>query len=276
MRRTEVRGPLASPILPRPCSPLMGDGLFCSDPLVLLHLHQPCDQVFGWGQSQGEARPGSPQLPQTTISLSGGGKWAWDRIRVQQSRVRAGPPHQPFTLPSCWAPPHLPAKCHPSMESQTHSHQPGFCGKDSYHGSHSHLPPPPHRKVGSRKACEGTQVQGHSGRHGRGTLSHLAARLFACSSTHRMYMMTPMAQQSTGRPYRCRPTTSGAANSVHLLVNIRLGQALYHPYPLPGMGTSSLLPRATPGRLSPTLPCPPPLLAQILGGPTGLLDEAIL
>lgn len=23
-------------------------------------------------------------------------------------------------------------------------------------------------------------------------------------------MMTPMAQQSTGRPYRCRPTTSGA------------------------------------------------------------------
>lgn len=24
-------------------------------------------------------------------------------------------------------------------------------------------------------------------------------------------MMTPMAQQSTGRPYRCRPTTSGAA-----------------------------------------------------------------
>lgn len=29
--------------------------------------------------------------------------------------------------------------------------------------------------------------------------------------THRMYMMTPMAQQSTGRPYLCRPTTSGAA-----------------------------------------------------------------
>ncbi len=28
--------------------------------------------------------------------------------------------------------------------------------------------------------------------------------------THRMYMITPMAQQSTGLPYLCLPTTSGA------------------------------------------------------------------
>lgn len=30
--------------------------------------------------------------------------------------------------------------------------------------------------------------------------------------THRMYMITPMAQQSTGLPYLCLPTTSGALN----------------------------------------------------------------
>lgn len=69
--RTEAKGTLASsPILPGLCSPLMGDGLFRSDPLVLFHLHQPCDQVFGWGQNQGEASHGH------TISLSKSDEWA--------------------------------------------------------------------------------------------------------------------------------------------------------------------------------------------------------
>lgn len=64
------------PLLPfstGPCSPLMRDGLFCGNPLVLLHLHQPCDQVFGWGQSQGWARDGRP------ISLSRCDEWAGEQ-----------------------------------------------------------------------------------------------------------------------------------------------------------------------------------------------------
>ena len=57
------------------------------------------------------------------------------------------------------------------MESQTHNRQPGFCGRDSCRGSHSHLPLPPHRKVDSLKACMGAHTQGHSGRPWMQTLS---------------------------------------------------------------------------------------------------------
>lgn len=89
-------------------------------------------------------------------------------------------------------------------------------------------------------------------------------------------MMTPMAQQSTGRPYRCRPTTSGAANRTHLLVSISPGLALYHPHPFAGMGTfsSTTQSQALKAVSHPALPYS--LLAQVFGGPTGLLDEAIL
>lgn len=65
MKKTEDKEPLASPPIlparpPAPCSPLMGDGLFCSDPLVLLHLHQPCDQVFGWEKARESLGMGTP------------------------------------------------------------------------------------------------------------------------------------------------------------------------------------------------------------------------
>lgn len=135
------------------------------------------------------------------------------RSRVRQRRLRAGPPHQPFPLPTRWAPPHPPVKYHPNMESQIHSRQPGSCGRGSCRGSHSHLPLPPRRRVGSLKACMRVKGQVHPGRPWAQDPTGLTESLCACPFTHRMYMMTPMAQQSTGRPYRCRPTTSGAANT---------------------------------------------------------------
>lgn len=129
------------------------------------------------------------------------------RSRIQQ-KLRAAPPSlRPSALPTCWPSPHLPEKYRPSMESQTHSHQPGSCGRDSCRGSHSHLLLPPHRRVGCLK---GYIEQGHLGRPQNNRPAHLAASPVMCPFTHRMYMMTPMAQQSTGRPYRCLPTTSGA------------------------------------------------------------------
>lgn len=80
-------------------------------------------------------------------------------------------------------------------------------------------------------------------------------------------MMTPMAQQSTGRPYRCRPTTSGAKKKKWSSA----GQYQAWPHiaasPLP----QSLSMKAVP----PTIPVPS-LLAQILRGSTGLLDKAVL
>lgn len=60
VRRTWRQEPCLPSRLPGPCSPLVGDRLFCCDPLVLLYLHQPCDQVLGWGQSQAEAQRRSP------------------------------------------------------------------------------------------------------------------------------------------------------------------------------------------------------------------------
>ena len=86
------------------------------------------------------------------------------RSRIRQRRLRTGPPHQPFAVPGRWAPPHPPGRCHPSTESQIHSRQQGSCGRDSCHGSRSHLPPPPHRKAGSLKACIRAKGQGHPGR----------------------------------------------------------------------------------------------------------------
>lgn len=39
-----------------------------------------------------------------------------------------------------------------------------------------------------------------------------------------MYMMTPVAQQSTGLPYLCLPTTSGAAREHnHLVISATAG-----------------------------------------------------
>lgn len=112
--------------------------------------------------------------------------------------------------------------------------------------------------------------------HGCRPSSHLTASLFAHLSTYRMYMMTPMAQQSTGRPYRCRPTTSGAANRTHLLVSISPGLALYHPHPFAGMGTFSPTTQSQALKAVSHPALPYSLLAQVFGGPTGLLDEAIL
>lgn len=211
----------------------MGDGLFCSDPLILLHLHQPGDQVFGWGQSQGEARHGTPSHCLEVMNGLGG------RSRVQQRRLSTGPPHQPFTLPKCWAPPHPPVKYHPNMESQIHSRQPGSSGRDSCHGSRSHLPPPLHRKVDSLKACMEAKGQSQPGRPWTSASTVPSCKPLCLPSTHKMYMMTPMAQQSTGRPYRCRPTTSGAANTVPI------GQYQAWPSLVPFTPTSPL-PRATP------------------------------
>lgn len=44
---------------------------------------------------------------------------------------------------------YLLVRYHPNMEDQTRSHQPRFCGTGSCHGSHNHLHPSPHRRVGS-------------------------------------------------------------------------------------------------------------------------------
>lgn len=43
-------------------------------------------------------------------------------------------------------------------------------------------------------------------------------------------MMTPMAQQSTGRPYRCRPTTSGAKKKIviyWLVTSVAIYSSIY-------------------------------------------------
>lgn len=88
-------------------------------------------------------------------------------------------------------------------------------------------------------------------------------------------MMTPMAQQSTGRPYRCRPTTSGAAYIVPIGSSVsgltRPGTSHIH-----SLGTS-FPPTQSHSLKVVSHPAPAtPLLAQVLRGPTGLLDEAIL
>lgn len=233
MRRIEAKGTLTSPpILPKPCSPLMGDGLFCSDPLVLLHLHQPCDQVFGWGQSQEEARHGTPSHCLEVMDVLGG------RSRVQQRKLRTGPPHQSFTLPTFWAPPHPPVKCHPSMESQTHSRLPGSCGRDSCHGFRSHLPLPPHRKVGSLKVCMGPEgkiiQEGHGHRPPPGYTPP------SCKPPHSPIHSQDVHDDSNGPAvYRASiplPAYNlwGCKRSTNWLVNIRPGQAWYHSHPLPG------------------------------------------
>lgn len=157
---------------PLPCrpSPLVGDGLLCRDPLVLLYLHQPRHQLLGWGQGGVSAR---------------------------------GPP-APLACPPPSTGAHPPARYRPSRAGRTRSPRPGFCGRGSCRGSRSHPRPPPRRRGGSPRGC--------AGRCASAQRPPLPPPCPPCPArTHRMYMMTPIAQQSTGRPYRCRPTTSGAA-----------------------------------------------------------------
>lgn len=84
-------------------------------------------------------------------------------------------------------------------------------------------------------------------------------------------MMTPMAQQSTGRPYRCRPTTSGAANTVSICWSVP-GLGLVPLTPLPGLDTSFLpYPEPLLEGCLPPCPCPTPCLPRYSGVPQGSL-----
>lgn len=65
-------------------------------------------------------------------------------------------------------------------------------------------------------------------------------------------MMTPVAQQSTGLPYLCLPTTSGAAKSATTWLSPQQQAAA---------------PLQKPAGCS---------LTQVLGRPTGVLDEPVL
>lgn len=72
--------------------------------------------------------------------------------------------------------------------------------------------------------------------------------------TYSMYIMTPMAQQSTGRPYRCLPTTSGAASKNTLSTH-------WSKFLLIDMQILEIFDRDA--------------STEILWSPTGVLDEAI-
>lgn len=124
----------------------------------------------------------------------------WDQSPAE--KVDSSPAHQ-FLYSALMLGTSLPA-CEMSscMESQTHNRQPGFYGRDLcrvliviflYLLIERWMP---------LKACMGAHTQVIQEGHGCRPSSHLTASLLAHLSTHRMYMMTPMAQQSTGRPYR--------------------------------------------------------------------------
>lgn len=146
-------------------------------------------------------------------------------------------PTPPLPPTRSWTPPHRPERCHPSRESQIHSRQPGSCGTDSYHGSHSHPPPPLHRKEGSLKACMGPN--GRVTQEGCGHSPHptwLQAHLPVIHSQDVHDDSNGPAVHGASIPlpaYHLR----GCKWSVHLLVSIRPGQAWCHSHPLPGMGT---------------------------------------
>lgn len=70
-----------------------------------------------------------------------------------------------------------------------------------------------------------------------------------------MYMMTPVAQQSTGRPYRCLPTTSGAAQRAH---------KVHSKHPSTIVSVSQYTSRCSDG------------LTQVLWRPTGVLYKPVL
>lgn len=90
------------------------------------------------------------------------------------------------------------------------------------------------------------------------TSNLLSVCLMFYVTTYNMYMMTPVAQQSTGLPYRCLPTTSGAAEEHRNFIKISAGRLLHHILHWTARMTMSLSNFY--------------ILTQILWCPTGVFD----
>lgn len=96
---------------------------------------------------------------------------------------------------------YLQGKYHPSMVSQTQSRR-RRCDRRWCDYADLCSPPLSHHKT------EGYLI---SCKRGRGIrICRICRENFNDIETHRINIMTPTAQQSTGRPYRWRATTSGA------------------------------------------------------------------
>lgn len=109
---------------------------------------------------------------------------------------------------------HQNLKCHPSTVNRTHSLLTRSSGKGSYRG----CPSPPLRH---RRRKEGSRTNYRFGRvRGRVYVGICGSHSVEPGGTYSMYIMTPMAQQSTGRPYRCLPTTSGAEGKTQLQLTV--------------------------------------------------------
>lgn len=169
---------LAHPPVPaRPCrpSPLVGDGLLRRDPLILLHLHQARHQLLGWGHSTGKSVPGRGQCGTPRPTPGTGLTRLRDVIPVRWVELIV--PGQDFAEEVLVVVLVVILVCL-LIEGGVPREAEGWDGGSAWPLAPG-LPWPP-----QPSPC-----------------------------THRMYMMTPMAQQSTGRPYRCRPTTSGAVGN---------------------------------------------------------------
>lgn len=101
------------------------------------------------------------------------------------------------------------------MASQTHSPLTEFSGRGSCRDCPSHPRRHRHRTEGFLTVCWGARIRELLNTILVNTFNLIrfsrcwtAASILAC--TYSIYIMTPIAQQSTGLPYLCLPTTSGA------------------------------------------------------------------